>query len=184
MLNLQDKPDHVWGKVFCINSSLQVSNRQIPRFKKMARCKTRLGNQLSSYAAVRYFQERWRIVDSLTDHSCIPHRFGMTPLLDPFQMRIIKSVFNDSMLKVWNFNCGEKKKVCSLNRHWTADFHQRWGLWIWRHAAKGADGSQWWLWRWTIDFDFDSNDRTMISNQLLITARQKNRGGNWILWPV
>ena len=58
VLNLQDKPDHVWGKVFCINSSLQVSNRQIPRFKKMARCKTRLGNQLSSYAAVRYFQER------------------------------------------------------------------------------------------------------------------------------
>ena len=89
-------------------------------------------------------------MDSLTDHSCIPHRFGMTPLLDPFQMRIIKSVFNDSMLKVWNFNCGEKKKLCSLNRDWTADFHQRWGLWIWRHAAKGADGSQWWLWRWIL----------------------------------
>ena len=35
VLNLQDNPDHVWGKVFCINSSLQVSNPQILRFKKM-----------------------------------------------------------------------------------------------------------------------------------------------------
>ena len=28
-------------------------------------------------------------------------RYGMTPLMDPFQMRIIKSVFNSSMLTVW-----------------------------------------------------------------------------------
>ena len=40
-----------------------------------SKCKTRLGNQLSSYAAIRYFQEQ----------------FGMNPILDPFQMNMIKS---------------------------------------------------------------------------------------------
>ena len=61
-------------------------------------CRTRLGNQLSAYAAIRYFQ----------------HKFGMTPLLLPFQMKIIKSVFNDGPLSVRSLNldfcCNDRTK--------------------------------------------------------------------------
>ena len=53
-----------------------------------SRCRTRLGNQLSAYAAVRYFNQR----------------YGMTPLLDPFQMNIIKSVFSGEKLAVRGLN--------------------------------------------------------------------------------
>ena len=63
-----------------------------------SRCRTRLGNQLSAYAAVRYFQ----------------HKYGMTPLLEPFQMKIIKSVFAEGPLTVRGLNldicCPERKK--------------------------------------------------------------------------
>ena len=61
-------------------------------------CRTRLHNQLSAYAAVRYFQ----------------HKYGMTPLLEPFQMKIIKSVFNEKNLTVRSLNldfcCNQRKK--------------------------------------------------------------------------
>ena len=61
-------------------------------------CRTRLGKQLSASAAVRYFQ----------------HKFGMTPLLLPFQMKIIKSVFNEGPLSVRSLNldfcCKDRKK--------------------------------------------------------------------------
>ena len=63
-----------------------------------SRCRTRLGNQLSAYAAVRYFQ----------------HKFGMTPLLEHFQMKIIKSVFDEEPLIVRSLNldvcCKRRKK--------------------------------------------------------------------------
>ena len=71
-----------------------------------SRCKTRLGNQMSSYAAVLYFQKK----------------YGMVPVMDPFQMNIMKSVFNADHFSVKELNlltCCERfqkkwKKVSAL----------------------------------------------------------------------
>ena len=62
----------------------------------------------------------WKPFSELEWSLVIPHRYGMTPLMDPFQMRIIKSVFNDSTLTVWDMYCAGKErksfsKVRSLN---------------------------------------------------------------------
>ena len=63
-----------------------------------SQCRTRLGNQLSAYAAVRYFQTK----------------YAMAPVLDPFQMKIIKSVFDERDLAVKSLNlsicCPQGKK--------------------------------------------------------------------------
>ena len=63
-----------------------------------SRCRTRLGNQLSAYAAVRYFQTK----------------YGMAPVLEPFQMKIITSVFSESELRVKSLNLG----ICCPGRKW------------------------------------------------------------------
>ena len=63
-----------------------------------SRCRTRLGNQLSAYAAVRYFQTK----------------YGMAPVLEPFQMKIISSVFSESELRVKSLNLG----ICCPGRKW------------------------------------------------------------------
>ena len=63
-----------------------------------SRCKTRLGNQLSSYAAVLYFQKK----------------YGMIPLMEPFQMKIIKSVFEPDALSVRGLNID----TCCKSRPW------------------------------------------------------------------
>ena len=63
-----------------------------------SRCKTRLGNQLSSYAAVLYFQKK----------------YGMIPLMEPFQMNIIKSVFEPESLSVRALNLD----TCCKSRPW------------------------------------------------------------------
>ena len=59
---------------------------------------TQLGNQLCSYAAVLYFQKK----------------YGMIPLIDPFQMKIIKSVFEPENLSVKALNIG----TCCKSRPW------------------------------------------------------------------
>lgn len=67
-----------------------------------SRCKTRLGNQLSSYAAVLYFQKK----------------YGMVPLMDNFQMRIIKSVFEEENLSVKSLGLDTCCKSRRLRKSW------------------------------------------------------------------
>ena len=109
-------------------------------------------------------------------HSCTPYRYGMTPLMDPFQMRIIKSVFNDSMLTVWNMHCVDKdrdsfSKVRSLNmqtccqgRRWKSVMAFKVGWLILRYVEPDLICAQ------------------MTANH--ITARQKNGSGNWTFRQV
>ena len=67
-----------------------------------SRCMTRLGNQLSAYAAVRYFQEKYQMI----------------PVMEPFQMKIIKSVFRADALTVRSLSldtcCKDRKMVMAL----------------------------------------------------------------------
>ena len=64
-----------------------------------SKCKTRLGNQMSAYAAVRYFQQK----------------YGMIPLMDPFQMKILNTVFRADTLKVHSLNL---KVCCKDSKSW------------------------------------------------------------------
>ena len=64
----------------------------------VSKCKTRIGNQLSSYAAALYFQQTYRV----------------TAVMDSFQMGIIKSIFDTSGSTVSTLDISK----CCLPAHW------------------------------------------------------------------
>ena len=78
-----------------VNDTTDVS----PNFVSIVRSRC---NQLSSYAAVLYFQKK----------------YGKMPLMEPFQMNIIRSVFEPESLSVRALNfdtcCKSRKMVMAL----------------------------------------------------------------------
>ena len=67
-------------------------------FLVVSKCKTRIGNQLSSFAATLYFQQTYKV----------------TAVMDSFQMSIIKSIFDTSDSTVTTLDISK----CCLPTHW------------------------------------------------------------------
>ena len=67
-------------------------------FSVLSRCKTRIGNQLSSYAAILYFQQT----------------YNMAGIMDSFQMNILQSIFNTAASSVSTIDLSS----CCRPAHW------------------------------------------------------------------